>query len=58
MASGCIFCRIVAGELPAKKAYEDDEILAFHDINPKGQEVYQIHFHLLGGGKIQPFPTG
>ncbi len=31
---GCIFCRIVAGEIPAKKAYEDDEILAFHDIAP------------------------
>jgi len=30
----CIFCKIVAGKIPAKKAYEDDEILAFHDINP------------------------
>jgi len=30
----CIFCRIVAGQIPAKKAYEDDEILAFHDIHP------------------------
>lgn len=30
----CIFCKIVAGQIPAKKAYEDDEILAFHDINP------------------------
>ncbi|MBL8316840.1 MAG: histidine triad nucleotide-binding protein [Burkholderiaceae bacterium] len=30
----CIFCKIVAGAIPAKKAYEDDEILAFHDINP------------------------
>ena len=31
---GCIFCRIVAGEIPSRKAYEDDEILAFHDISP------------------------
>ncbi len=31
---GCIFCRIVAGEIPSKKAYEDGEILAFHDIAP------------------------
>jgi histidine triad (HIT) family protein len=31
---GCIFCRIVAGEIPSKKAYEDDEILVFHDIAP------------------------
>ncbi|MFO1217534.1 MAG: histidine triad nucleotide-binding protein [Burkholderiaceae bacterium] len=30
----CIFCKIVAGQIPCKKAYEDDEILAFHDINP------------------------
>ena len=32
--SDCIFCRIVAGTIPAKKVYEDDEILAFNDINP------------------------
>lgn len=30
----CIFCRIVAGQIPAKKVYEDDDILAFHDIHP------------------------
>jgi len=30
----CIFCKIVAGQIPARKAYEDGELLAFHDINP------------------------
>ena len=30
----CIFCKIVAGQIPAKKAYEDEDILAFHDIHP------------------------
>ena len=30
----CIFCRIVRGELPANKVYEDDEVLAFMDIGP------------------------
>lgn len=30
----CIFCRIVRGELPAKRVYEDDEIVVFPDINP------------------------
>ncbi|MBK6603476.1 MAG: histidine triad nucleotide-binding protein [Betaproteobacteria bacterium] len=30
----CIFCKIVRGEIPSKKAYEDDEVLAFHDIQP------------------------
>ena len=30
----CIFCRIVAGQIPSRKAYEDDELLVFHDIAP------------------------
>ena len=31
----CLFCRIVAGEIPAKKVFEDDELVAFEDINPQ-----------------------
>ena len=31
---GCIFCKIVKGELPSFKVYEDDNVLAFGDINP------------------------
>ena len=30
----CIFCKIIKGEIPSNKVYEDDEILAFKDINP------------------------
>jgi histidine triad (HIT) family protein len=30
----CIFCKIVAGQIPAKKVHEDAELLAFHDIHP------------------------
>lgn len=30
----CIFCKIIKGEIPSNKVYEDDEILAFYDINP------------------------
>ena len=30
----CIFCKIIAGEIPSAKVYEDDKILAFKDINP------------------------
>jgi histidine triad (HIT) family protein len=30
----CLFCRIVSGEIPARKVYEDDLVLAFHDIEP------------------------
>lgn len=30
----CIFCKIISGQIPARKAYEDDDVLAFHDIHP------------------------
>ena len=33
--ANCLFCRIVAGEIPASKVYADDEIVAFNDINPQ-----------------------
>ena len=33
--SDCIFCKIAAGELPSTKVYEDDDVLAFRDINPQ-----------------------
>jgi len=33
--SSCLFCRIVAGEIPAAKVYEDDRLVAFNDINPQ-----------------------
>jgi len=38
--SDCIFCKIIAGEIPSKKIYEDDEMLAFHDIKPAAP----VHF--------------
>lgn len=31
----CLFCRIVAGDLPARLAYEDGAVVAFHDVNPQ-----------------------
>ena len=31
----CLFCKIVAGEIPAKRVHEDDELLAFEDIRPE-----------------------
>lgn len=30
----CLFCKIVAGEIPSNKVYEDETVFAFHDINP------------------------
>lgn len=37
----CIFCKIVAGEIPSAKAYEDEEMIIFKDIEPKA------NIHLL-----------
>ncbi len=31
----CIFCKIVAGAIPSNKVFEDDQVFAFHDIDPK-----------------------
>jgi histidine triad (HIT) family protein len=31
----CLFCRIANGEISAKKVFEDDQVVAFHDINPQ-----------------------
>jgi len=32
---GCLFCKIARGEIPAKRIYEDAEVMAFHDIRPQ-----------------------
>ena len=31
----CLFCKIIAGEIPSRKVYEDDQVFAFSDINPQ-----------------------
>jgi histidine triad (HIT) family protein len=41
MDPGCLFCKIVAGKLPANRVYEDDTVLAFKDVHP------QAPFHCL-----------
>ena len=33
----CIFCKIIAGEIPSRKKYEDEEIVIFEDIEPKAK---------------------
>ncbi len=46
--SGCVFCKIIAGQRPAVKVYEDDEVLAFLDIGPISEGhtlvVPKVHF--------------
>jgi histidine triad (HIT) family protein len=39
----CIFCKIVRGEIPSKKIYDDAEVMAFNDIRP----VAPVHFLLI-----------
>ena len=34
MENDCLFCKIIKGEIPSSKVYEDEEVLAFKDINP------------------------
>ncbi len=34
MSEHCLFCKIAKGEIPSKKAYEDEDIFVFHDIDP------------------------
>lgn len=41
--SDCIFCKIVRGEIPSQKVYEDEDMYAFHDINP----VAPVHFMVI-----------
>ena len=33
--SDCIFCKIVSGDIPSTKIFEDEQVIAFHDINPQ-----------------------
>ncbi|MGL5634582.1 MAG: histidine triad nucleotide-binding protein [Sarcina sp.] len=41
--SDCIFCKIANGDIPSKKIYEDDKVLAFYDIQPEAP----IHFLVI-----------
>lgn len=39
----CLFCKIISGEIPSKKIYEDDKVYAFYDIDPKAP----VHFLVI-----------
>ena len=51
MTDNCIFCKIITGEIPSAKVYEDDKMLVFRDIEPKAKvhllAVPKLHFKLL-----------
>ena len=48
--SDCLFCKIAAGEIPSKKLYEDDRLLAFYDIDPQAP----THFLVIPKEKSPP----
>lgn len=43
MPDNCLFCKIIQGEIPAAKLYEDDDVLAFRDIAPQAP----VHFLVI-----------
>lgn len=56
----CLFCKIIAGQIPSRKVYEDEEIFAFHDIHPSAP----VHFlmvpkvHLPSLAQAEPAHAG
>ncbi len=52
MSADCIFCKIAAGQIPSNKIYEDEELLAFHDIHPAAPVhllvIPKLHVATLG----------
>ena len=52
--SDCLFCKIAAGDIPADKLYEDDDILAFWDIAPQAPKHFLVipKKHVQGPGAV------
>jgi histidine triad (HIT) family protein len=42
MSADCLFCKIIAGEIPGKFVYEDDDLVAFADIDPQAPHHYLL----------------
>ncbi len=51
MENNCLFCKIVKGEIPCNKVYEDDNVLAFYDIKPSAK----IHVLVIPKKHIDSF---
>ena len=52
----CIFCRIAAGEIPSNKLYEDDQLLAFYDLDPQAPTHFLVipKAHIASAAEIPP----
>lgn len=46
--SDCLFCKIIAGDIPADKVFEDEQLLVFKDINPKAE----VHLLMVPKGHV------
>ena len=53
MSENCIFCRVVRGEIPSKKVYEDDQVIVINDINPAAP----IHLLLVPKEHVESLMT-
>ncbi len=42
MENNCVFCKIIAGEIPSKKFYEDDDMVIIADVNPQAAKHYLL----------------
>ncbi|MDR2427233.1 MAG: histidine triad nucleotide-binding protein [Endomicrobium sp.] len=49
MTDNCLFCKIIKGEIPSKKIYEDEKVFAFDDINPQAP----VHIIIIPKKHIQ-----
>ena len=54
MSDDCLFCKIIRGDIPADKLYEDDDLLAFWDISPQAPKHFLVipKKHISGPGDI------
>ena len=54
--ANCIFCRIAAGEIPSNKLYEDDQLLAFYDLDPQAPTHFLVipKAHIASVAELTP----
>lgn len=54
MEENCIFCKLISGEMAVEKIYEDDEVMAFYDINPQAPTHFLVvpKRHIARPGEI------
>ena len=58
--SDCLFCKIIAGDIPSKKVYEDESVYAFYDIDPQAPTHFLVipKEHIVSCGAITPENSG